>query len=359
MVKITSSPQTVSSHGNPELRHSHVSIINNDSIERHLADPFHAIASDYDGVVELHSNKDVAKETRPLFIEKSIKKGLPLSFITGKEKNDAIVEIIEPFVKEIKALGINLEPNQFMVYSNNGSNIIDAGLNNQVLEEKTFSHKQLELIGQSESIQALLNIYEIIESSRGQLGFEPDEEATHFRQRDLSTICFRIDPDDLIHGSRSPLHVILELRKAAGGQNPSRFDIAKKIKAELTSLGAPDIVVSATDRSIDITPPQSGKRQALEDFAQRTGVAPDKILRIGDSPTGMDFGLLSAKKSERRGGFTNVKVNREQLKTLQDEPENKDLTPPVEINKSNDQFENVLWLMKNVITTPQVSTPWY
>ncbi|HMR00994.1 MAG TPA: HAD hydrolase family protein [Candidatus Gracilibacteria bacterium] len=336
-----------------EIRHSQVRYIQRTSMESLIQDPFHGIASDYDGVVERHDRKEVAEEIRPLFVEKSLAQGLPLAFITGKEFADAVTEIANPFRAAITQAGIELKPGDFMIYCNNGSNLLDVGDRNALIEQREFSHSQLHTIAQSEAVQALIEIYNIIEEQRGRFGFNPDPEASHYRQQDLSTICFRIDPDD-IHQSNAPLHVIRALEKAGGAAHPTRFDIAKKIKAELARLGADDLVVSPTDRSIDITPPGSGKRKALEDFSKRTGIDPENILRIGDSPTGMDYGLLSAKSHEFRGGFTNVTLNAEELRQLQSDPEHYGTTPPVEINPGADQFENVKWLMNNITTT----SPW-
>lgn len=341
-----------------EERKSHVRLTKTPTIEQLIQDPFHAIASDYDGVVELHTNRKIASVIRPLFIEKTLKKGLPLAFITGKEQEDAVKEIINPFRRDIEALGIELEPNQFMVYTNNGSVVIDAGLENQVIEQKRFSAEQLSTITESEAVQALLDIYKLIEDQRDQLGsIRIDQDATHFRQRDLSTICFRIDPEDLAKKGGA-LPILSMLRQAGGKVTPTRFDIAQKIKAELATLGLKDAVVSATDRSIDITPPGSGKRQALEDFARRTGIAPDKMLRMGDSPTGMDFGLLSALEGESRGGFTNVQLNNQQLQVIQSDPEHSQSLPPIEIGMKGDQFQQIIWLMENVTTLSQSASSW-
>ena len=340
-----------------QIRHSQVRYIHQPPVNTLIEEPFHGIASDYDGVVERHDRKDVADDIRPLFVKRSLAQGLPLAFITGKEYADAITEIADPFRAAISQAGIELKPEEFWIYCNNGSNLIDVGADNALIEQREFSREQLDTIAQSQAIQALMDIYEVIDRLRGQLGFNPNTEASHFRQRDLSTICFRIDPDN-IRQSGAPLHVLRALERAGVKIHPNRFEIAKKIKAELARLGADDMVVSPTDRSVDITPPGSGKRLALEDFSKRTGIDPERILRIGDSPTGMDYGLLAAKMHEFRGGFTNVTLNEAELVQIQSDPDHFGTTPPVEINPGADQFDNVIWLMNNITTTPQVSSAW-
>lgn len=357
MRQFSATLEAPTSHEADEIRHSQVRIARKTSVSNLIEEPFHGIASDYDGVVERHDRKDIADDIRPLFVDNSLAKGLPLAFITGKEYADAITEIADPFRAAITQAGIELKPEEFWIYCNNGSNLIDVGADNALIEQREFSHKQLNTITESEAIRALMEIYEVVDELRGRLGFHPDTEATHFRQEDNSTICFRIDPDN-IRQSGAPLHVLQALKRAGGNMHPTRFDIARKIKAELARLGADDLVVSPTDRSVDITPPGSGKRLALEDFAKRTGINPERILRIGDSPTGMDYGLLAAKNNEFRGGFTNVTLNESELVQIQSDPDHFGTTPPVEINPGADQFDNVIWLMNNITTTPRVSSAW-
>lgn len=325
------------------------------ALEQAIREPFHAVAIDIDGVIMDHKNPEIGKSMRPLVIEKTLKRGVKLGMITGKEEADAFAQVIDPFRREIAAMGIELGPGEFMVYSNNGSVTIDAGAG-KVLERKEFSTDEMERMAEMESVRMLLEIYDLVESTRNDI----DRVGTHFRQQDLSTICFRIDPADL---SRTdvPLPILSRIRKLAGKLSPSRFKIAEQMKRDFAAAGKgmENIEISATDRSIDLTPAGTGKRRALEAFSRLTGIPVDRILRAGDSPTGMDFGLTAAERHENRAGFSNVPINQEELALVLNSPGNQGKRAPIEIGMSDNQFENTRWLLQNAqVTAPSHSSPW-
>lgn len=315
-------------------------------LEDALKTPFNAVASDIDGVFLSHKDPGIAEKMIPMVVKETVAQGVDFAGITGKEEKDAFREIIEPFRRAAEAQGIELTPGKFMIYSNNGSVTIDAGMG-KVIERKEFSYEDMDAIGRIETVQTLLEIYDLIEQFRNEITTASINEAeTHFRQQDRSTICFRINPADLSR-INAPLPIIRRIQKIAGVKNPTRFNIAEKMKAEFAEAGIEGVQISATDRSIDITPAGSGKRQALEDFSCRTGVPVENILRMGDSVTGMDFGLTAAQDDENRGGFSNVTIKEEEMKRLMALEENTGKRPPLEIGIDNNQFENVKWIFEN------------
>lgn len=330
-----------------------------ETAQNYANEPFNAVASDYDGVVSDHRNPEVAEEARAVVVERTLGQGVPLAFITGKEEVEAFRDIVEPYRKVIEEMGINLNAGEFMVYSNNGSVKIDVGLDGQVLHRNAFSAEQKEKMLESESVISLLQIYDIIEECRAKAGVSIDFEANKMRNMDSSTICFRIDPTNLLE-SPAQLPIVRLLKKITGKANPTRFDIAEQIKREFAEMQF-EAEVSATDRSIDITPKGSTKRTALEDFSETTGVPIDDTLRIGDSPTGMDYSLLMAQGEEKRSGFTNVPIPEDQLRVIQSSEEFAGTRAPVEVHQTGNQFEKARWLIRSMPIEPKsrVSGIWH
>lgn len=101
--------------------------------------PFHAVASDFDGVVTLYGKEtqEEADRIRELFVQKTLANDVPLAFITGKDEKDVVPQIAEPIRAKLQEMGIELDAGKFMILANNGSVIIDVGLDNHVIEKKS------------------------------------------------------------------------------------------------------------------------------------------------------------------------------------------------------------------------------
>ena len=310
---------------------------------------FHGVATDFDGVVSHHSRADIAEKMLPVLVERSLGKGVPLAIITGKELADAQREIIEPIRRQIAQLRLNVAPQEAMVYANNGSVVYDMATE-KIIERRIFNFSLLEAISDLPGIRHLLELYEHIDNIRGRVNGQLTN--THFRQMDNSTICLRIDPDDLNHGDIDPI-LASRLKIFSGKNRPTRFDIAKALRAQFAAAGFEGIQISSTDRSIDITPAGSGKRNSLEDFAKRNNLAPDDFLRFGDSPTGMDYGLLAAFPGEKRSGFSNVSLQPDELQALSAIPEFAGTEFPRVIEEAGDQFEKVEAFLQQARMVPK------
>lgn len=310
--------------------------------------PFHAVASDFDGVVTLYGKEteEEADRIRELFIEKTLAKGIPLSFITGKDEKDVIPQIIEPIRKKLKEMNIDLPAGKFMVLANNGSVIIDAGLQDHVKERKTFKDEDLEKVGDVEVVQIMMDIYDIFEDIRSRI---PDAyKESRFREEE-TTLGFSLNPEDL----KSPHvhHLTTKLQQLAGtNKDLTRFDIGQIFKEQLEAAGLDHFKIAVTDGAVDLTPPGTGKRKALEWFSEKQGIAIENILRIGDNPAGSDFPLLAPKEGERRGGYANVKIEEDKVAILQ--AQNNGFGTPYEIEAPGNQFQRTIALLEEVHTTP-------
>lgn len=315
--------------------------------------PFHAVASDFDGVVSLYGKetKEEADRIRELFIEKTLAIGVPLAFITGKDEKNVVPDIIEPFRAKIQELGIELEAGQFRVYANNGAVTIDVGLDNQVLNKQTFNYETLEAIGDLEIVQIMMDIYDIFHDIRSRIPEAYKE--TRFRGEE-TTLGFSMKPEHL--DSPHVRHLQTRLLELAGKEKDlTRFDIGQIFQKQLKVAGLEDIVIAVTDGAVDLTPPGTGKRNALERFAQKHAIEVQNTLRIGDNPTGSDFPLLAPKEGERRGGYSNVAVEEDKVIILQEQ--NQGFGTPHEIDADGNQFQRTIALLEEIhTTTPWVST---
>lgn len=312
-----------------------------------------AFAMDWDGVISDHKNPLQAQRLRPLLLEKSLGNGRPLAVITGKEEVDAYREIVTPCREDLQRLGIQITPGDFSVYANNGSNLIDVA-EAVTLERREFTNDKVIKILRTATIQAVMEVYAALDGLYP--GIAPEQRESHFRKKDNSTICFRIHENDL-DDSRLPSELTSKLFHLKKGNHLTRFDLAEQIQEELTTLGFGEVVVSPTDRSVDLTPAGTGKRQALVRFSDKHQIPIDKIFRVDDSPAGMGFGLTApyANLGERQPGYTNVVLDRELIHRVQESAKWSGFGSPREIPApvGMDQFEKVEWLLQQV--TPRVS----
>jgi len=311
--------------------------------------PYNAIASDFDGVVTLYGqeSKEEAARIRSLLVEKTLMQGAPLAFITGKDEAKVNKNIIEPIRKLIKEAGLELPARHFMVYANNGSVIIDAGLDNQTIERKEFSYEDLDKISQLRVVEILMKIYGVIEEIRSKI---PEAfKNTYFRE-ERTTAGFTIRPEDLKHPALRTL--FLELKKLTGKEKDlTRFDIGQIFKQQLEEAGLSEIQVAVTDGAVDITPRGTGKRNALEHFAKNTRTEVENILRMGDNGDGSDYQLLAPKKNETRGGYANTPLDLQKLSVLQSQYADYGL--PHQIKGNDSQFQKVIRLLESTAVVPQ------
>lgn len=320
-----------------------------------LIDP-EGFAMDWDGVISDHKNPDRAQTLRPLLLQRSLGNQRPLAVITGKEEKDAWEEIIQPSRADIERLGIKLNPQDFLVFTNNGSNLIDV-VSGEVLERREFSTTDLANILNIETVKALLEIYKRLDQIYAQIPTELRE--SHLRQRDMSTICFRIDEKDLSH-PQLPLDLRQRITQLTGGKkNPTRIDLAEGIQKELAAIGLGNVVVSATDRSVDVTPSGTGKRPALQRFSIMKNIPIDRILRVDDSYAGMGFGLTAPNwtAGEVQSGFTNVAIDLALIHRVRLSAQWSGFGIPREIPAPTglDQFGKVEWLLTQIENRQQVS----
>ncbi len=311
--------------------------------------PYNAIASDFDGVVTLYGREtqEEADRIRSLMVEKTLAKGAPLAFITGKDEKEVNENIIEPIRKLIEKMGLDLPASRFMVYANNGSVIIDAGLDNQTMERKEFAYDDLDKISQLRVVEIMMEIYGVIEEIREKI---PEAfKNTRFRE-ERTTAGFSIRPEDLKHPALRTL--FLELKKLAGKDTDlSRFDIGQIFKQQLEEAGLNEIQVAVTDGAVDLTPRGTGKRNALEHFAKKTMTEVENILRMGDNGDGSDYQLLAPKKNETRGGYANTPLDLQKLSVLQSQYA--DFGLPRQINGGDSQFRKVIRLLESTAVIPQ------
>lgn len=311
--------------------------------------PYNAIASDFDGVVTLYGkeSQEEADRIRSLMLEKTLMQRAPLAFITGKDEAEVNEKIIEPIRQLIKETGLELPASHFMVYANNGSVIIDAGLDNQTIERKEFTYEDLDKISQLRVVEIMMQIYGVIEEIRDKI---PEAfKNTRFRE-ERTTAGFSIRPDDLKHPALKTL--FLELKKLAGKDTDlTRFDIGQIFQKQLEEAGLNDIQVAVTDGAVDLTPRGTGKRNALEHFAQKTKTKVENILRIGDNGDGSDYQLLAPKKNETRGGYANTQLDLQKLSVLQSQYA--DFGLPRQINGNDSQFQKVIRLLERTVIVPQ------
>lgn len=310
--------------------------------------PYSAIATDFDGVVELYGKetKDEADRIRTLLVEKTVKSNIPLAFITGKDERDVGKQIIAPIREMIKNLGVDLPAGRFMVYANNGSVTIDAGLDNQVIERKEFRYEDLEKISQLEVVEIMMAIYELVENIREKI----PEAFKHTRFRvEKTTLGFSMRPEDLKHPAFRALY--RELKKLAGKESDlNRFDIGQIFSKQLAQADLPHIQIAVTDGAVDLTPGGTGKRNALENFAARTKTNVEDILRMGDNGDGSDYQLLAPKGDELRGGFANTALDPEKLETLQQQ--NPGFKTPKQLENGDNQFRKVINLLEKIAVVP-------
>ncbi len=311
--------------------------------------PYNAIASDFDGVVTLYGqeSEEEADRIRSLMVEKTLLQGAPLAFITGKDEAEVNEKIIEPIRKLIKETGLELPASHFMVYANNGSVVIDAGLDNQTIERKEFTYDDLDKISQLRVVEIMMKIYDVITEIRSNI---PEAfKNTRFRE-ERTTAGFSIRPEDLKHPALRTL--FLELKKLAGKDTDlTRFDIGQVFKQQLEQAGLNDIQVAVTDGAVDLTPSGTGKRNALEHFAKKTKTKVENILRMGDNGDGSDYQLLAPKKNETRGGYANTQLDLQKLSVLQSQYA--DFGLPRQINGNDSQFRKVIRLLESTAVVPQ------